>query len=144
MGLRVKAQNENAQRMAEYLESNDDIATVYYPGLPSHPDYELAKLQMHGFGGMLSFELKASFDAKQFRKSLQLIKSSMSLAGVESTLISPAETSHAGMSPEVRAEQGIKDGLIRFSVGIEESEDLIADIEQALEKVKTKEAVATH
>lgn len=144
MGLRVKAQNENAQRMAEYLHSNEDIAVVYYPGLPSHPDYELAKSQMRGFGGMLSFELKETFDAKQFRKSLQLIKSSMSLAGVESTLISPAETSHALMSTETRAEQGIKDGLIRFSVGIEEPEDLISDIEQALNKVRSTEAITTH
>jgi len=144
MGLRVKAQNANAQRMAEYLYTNEDIAAVYYPGLPSHPEHELAKAQMHGFGGMLSFELKETFDAKQFRKSLRLIKSSMSLAGVESTLISPAETSHALMSAETRAEQGIKDGLIRFSLGIEEAEDLISDIEQALNKVRSKEAITTH
>ncbi len=144
MGLRVKAQNENAQRMAEYLYNNEDIEAVYYPGLPSHPEHELAKSQMNGFGGMLSFELKETFDAQKFRKSLQLIKSSMSLAGVESTLISPAETSHALMSAETRAEQGIKDGLIRFSVGIEEPEDLIADIEQALSKVRSAEAITTH
>lgn len=144
MGLRVKAQNENAQHMAEYLYNNQDIAAVYYPGLPSHPDYELAKSQMHGFGGMLSFELKDIFDATEFRKALQLIKSSMSLAGVESTLISPAETSHALMSAEIRAEQGIKDGLIRFSVGIEEPEDLISDIEQALNKVRSKVEITTH
>ncbi|TMM57516.1 PLP-dependent transferase [Maribacter algarum] len=144
MGLRVKAQNTNAQRMAEYLYNNEDIESVYYPGLPSHPEHELAKSQMNGFGGMLSFELKEVFDAQKFRKSLQLIKSSMSLAGVESTLISPAETSHALMSAETRAEQGIKDGLIRFSVGIEEPEDLIADIEQALHKVRSTESVTTH
>ncbi len=144
MGLRVKAQNDNAQRLAEFLYNTPAIAAVYYPGLPSHPDYALAKAQMHGFGGMLSFELEAGYDAKQFRKSLQMIKSSMSLAGVESTVISPAETSHAGMSPEVRAQQGIKDGLIRFSVGIEEAEDLIADIKQALEKVRSQEAITTH
>ena len=143
MGLRVKAQNENAQRMAEYLYSHEDIEAVYYPGLPSHPNYELAKSQMHGFGGMLSFELKETFDANKFRKALQLIKSSMSLAGVESTVISPAETSHSLMSAEIRAEQGIKDGLIRFSVGIEETEDLIGDIEQALSKVRSQQAVTT-
>jgi len=144
MGLRVKAQNENAQQMAEYLANNEDIAAVHYPGLSSHPEHELAKSQMNGFGGMLSFELKEGFDAKSFRKSLQLIKSSMSLAGVESTVISPAETSHALMSAETRAEQGIKDGLIRFSLGIEETEDLISDIEQALNAVRSKEAIATH
>lgn len=144
MGIRVKAQNENAQRMAEYLNSHDDIAAVYYPGLASHPDHELAKSQMHGFGGMLSFELKPTFDASQFQKSLQLIKSSMSLAGVESTVLSPSQTSHALMGPEERKRQGIADGLIRFSVGIEEPEDLIADIEQALERVRTREVTTTH
>ena len=143
MGLRVKAQNENAQKMAEYLNNHKNISRVYYPGLPSHPDHELAKSQMHGFGGMMSFELNEKFDSSKFRKSLQLIKSSMSLAGVESTLISPAVTSHALMNAEVRAEQGIKDGLIRFSVGIEESEDLIADIEQALQKVRHQVVVTT-
>ena len=136
MGLRVKAQNENAQCMAEYLYTNEDITAVYYPGLPSHPEHELAKKQMQGFGGILSFELKESLNPKEFRKSLQLIKPSMSLAGVESTLIAPVETSHALMSAETRAEQGIKDGLIRFSVGIEEPEDLISDIEQAINKVR--------
>ena len=135
MGLRVKAQNENAMQLASYLNASDAIAQVYYPGLSSHPDYELAKSQMHGFGGMLSFELKDVCPVK-FRKNLSLIKATMSLAGVESTLISPAETSHALMGAEERERQGIKDGLIRFSVGIEEVEDLIADIVQAIEKCK--------
>ena len=144
MGLRVKAQNENAQRMAEYLHNHTDIASVYYPGLPTHPDHELAKSQMHGFGGMLSFELNEDFDASLFQKSLKLIKSSMSLAGVESTVLSPTQTSHSLMSAEERARQGIKDGLIRFSVGIEEAEDLIADIEQALSQVRIQQPVSTH
>ncbi|WP_339712681.1 PLP-dependent aspartate aminotransferase family protein [uncultured Kriegella sp.] len=136
MGIRVKAQNENAQRMAEYLDRNENIKNVYYPGLSSHPDHVLAKSQMKGFGGMLSFELKDDLDASQFQKSLQLIKPSMSLAGVESTVLSPALTSHALLGTEEREKQGISDGLIRFSVGIEEIEDLIADIEQAMEQVK--------
>lgn len=136
MGIRVKAQNENAQIMAEYLYNSKDIQAVYYPGLPSHPDHELAKSQMKGFGGMLSFELNSTIDASLFQKELKLIKSSMSLAGVESTLLSPTKTSHALLSPEERANQNIADGLIRFSVGIEEAEDLIADIEQAIAKVK--------
>ncbi len=144
MGIRVKAQNENAQRMAEYLYEHKDISQVYYPGLQSHPNYELGKSQMKGFGGMLSFELSDGFNASEFQKSLELIKSSMSLAGVESTVISPTLTSHALLSTEERKEQGIKDGLIRFSVGIEEPEDLIADIEQALEKVRYSRVVATH
>lgn len=136
MGIRVRAQNENAQRMAEYLLGHKDIAAVYYPGLPSHPGHEIAKLQMKGFGGMLSFELKPEFSASKFQKSLQLIKPSMSLAGVESTTLSPTLTSHSLLSAEERKRQGIADGLIRFSVGIEETEDLIVDIEQALKKVK--------
>jgi len=137
MGIRVRAQNENAQRMAEFLDGHDDIAAVYYPGLPDHPGHDTAKTQMAGFGGMLSFELLEGLDASRFQKSLQLIKPSMSLAGVESTVLSPSQTSHALLGAEERERQGIKDGLIRFSVGIEEPEDLIADIEQALEKVKS-------
>ena len=143
MGLRVKAQNENAQRMAEYLEGSNAVTKVYYPGLKSHPDYELAKAQMNGFGGMLSFELHEDYDAAQFQKELQLIKPSMSLAGVESTVLSPTKTSHALLSSEERAKQGILDGLIRFSVGIEEPEDLVADIEQALKKVRLTKEVTT-
>ena len=136
MGIRVKAQNENAQKMAEYLHQNKNVEKVYYPGLQSHPDHELAKSQMKGFGGMLSFELKNDIDAMDFQNELQLIKPSMSLAGVESTVLSPTLTSHSLLSAEEREKQGIIDGLIRFSVGIEEVEDLIADIEQALAKVK--------
>ncbi|AIM61933.1 cystathionine beta-lyase [Cellulophaga lytica] len=136
MGIRVKVQNENAQKMAEYLHQNKNVEKVYYPGLQSHPDHELAKSQMKGFGGMLSFELKNDIDAMDFQNALQLIKPSMSLAGVESTVLSPTLTSHSLLSAEEREKQGIKDGLIRFSVGIEEVEDLIVDIEQALAKVK--------
>ncbi len=137
MGIRVKAQNKNAKKIAKFLERHPDIEKVYYPGLKSHPDYALAKSQMHGFGGMLSFELKAGLDAALFQKKLNLIKSSMSLAGVESTILSPTLTSHALLTPEERENQGIRDGLMRFSLGIEEREDLIADIEQALAEVRS-------
>ena len=136
MGIRVRAQNENAMEMAYFLEELTDIEKVYYPGLPTHPEYDLAKKQMKGFGGMLSFELKENLDSSKFQKALNLIKPSMSLAGVESTVISPTQTSHALMSAEVRAEQGIADGLIRFSVGIEEAEDLKEDILQAIAQIK--------
>ncbi len=144
MGIRVKAQNKNAQKMAEYFYHCEDVASVYYPGLPSHPDHELAKSQMSGFGGMLSFELNDVLNVSQFLKALNMIKPSMSLAGVESTMLTPAQTSHALLSPEERQRQGIKDGLIRFSVGIEETEDLIADIEQAMKSVRSNRVVATH
>ncbi|ADV50638.1 Cys/Met metabolism pyridoxal-phosphate-dependent protein [Cellulophaga algicola DSM 14237] len=132
MGIRVKAQNENAQKMSEYLYENKNVQAVFYPGLPSHADHQLAKSQMRGFGGMLSFELNASIDSYTFQQALKLIKSSMSLAGVESTLLSPSKTSHGLLSPEERENQGIADGLIRFSLGIEDIEDLIEDIEQAI------------
>jgi cystathionine beta-lyase len=137
LNLRVKEQTKNAQIMAEYFEDNNNIDRVYYPGLTSHPQYEIAKKQMKGFGAMLSFELKKGIDAMKFQNSLQLIKASMSLAGVESTTVSPTQTTHALLNEEERLERGIKDGLIRFSVGIEETEDLIKDIEQAIEKAKS-------
>jgi cystathionine beta-lyase len=136
LNLRVKRQSKNALKMAKYLVKNENIETVYYPGLKTHLDHALAKKQMKFFGGMMSFELKEGIDAMDFKNNLQLIKSSMSLAGVESTMLNPTKTSHALLSSEERENQGIKDGLIRFSVGIEETKDLIADIEQALQKVK--------
>ncbi|MBL4604656.1 MAG: PLP-dependent transferase [Flavobacteriaceae bacterium] len=135
LNLRVKEQSKNALVMAKYLEENENIAQVYYPGLKSHPEYELAKKQMRSFGGMLSFELEDGIDVMEFQNNLELIKPSMSLAGIESTMLNPAQTSHALLSPEERDNQGIKDGLIRFSIGIEEPEDLIADIEQALKQI---------
>jgi len=135
LNLRVKCQSENAGIMARYLVSNPKISKVYYPGLESHPNHQLAKKQMKGFGAMVSFELKEGIDAVAFQRKLQLIKPSMSLAGVESTMLNPAVASHALLGAEERVKQGITDGLIRFSVGIEETEDLIADIAQALEKI---------
>lgn len=136
LNIRVKEQTKNAQIMAEYLAKSKNINAVYYPGLPSHPQYEIAKKQMKGFGAMLSFELTDGIDAIEFQNALQLIKPSMSLAGLESTTVSPAQTTHALLSEEERLTRGIREGLIRFSVGIEEAEDLIADIEQAIKKVK--------
>nr|WP_299067598.1 PLP-dependent aspartate aminotransferase family protein [uncultured Allomuricauda sp.] len=137
MGIRVNAQNENAMKMAVYLNSNKDIENVYYPGLESHNDHNLAKSQMKGFGGMLTFELNPDINVSLFFKNLKLIKPAMSLAGVESTVSSPVQTSHALMSPEDRMKQGINSSQVRFSLGIEEIEDLATDIEQAIAKVKS-------
>lgn len=137
MGIRVNAQNENAMKMAVYLSSNKDVENVYYPGLESHNDHNLAKSQMKGYGGMLTFELNSDIDVSLFFKSLKLIKPAMSLAGVESTVSSPVQTSHALMSPEDRIKQGINSSQVRFSLGIEEIEDLVTDIEQAIAKVKS-------
>ncbi len=136
LGLRVKAQTINAMKLAKWLEKHPKISKVYYPGLKSHPDYKLAKSQMKGFGAMLSFELTDDLDAYHFQKELKLIKSSMSLAGVESTVISPHLTSHALLTQDERDAVGISDQLIRFSVGIENAKDLKADIEQAIRKLK--------
>ncbi|MCP9200942.1 PLP-dependent aspartate aminotransferase family protein [Gramella sp. GC03-9] len=136
MGIRVKAQNHNAQKLAEFLSSEDLVENVYYPGLKEHPEHELAKKQMKGFGGMMSFGLKERINASAFMKELKLIKPSMSLAGVESTILLPSKTSHGLLSPEERQKQGIKDNLLRFSVGIEDIEDLIEDLKQALGKFK--------
>jgi cystathionine beta-lyase len=139
MVLRVKAQNKNAKKLAKWLEKHSLVTRVYYPGLKSHPDHELAKRQMKGFSGMMSFELHESLDANAFMQACKLIKQSMSLAGVESTMLAPTRTSHALLTPEARAHQGIADGLIRFSVGIEDMKDLVNDMEQAFEQVVKKE-----
>lgn len=136
MGLRVKAQNSNAMQLAEFLTAHSSVANVYYPGLKDHPDHELAAKQMSGFGGMMSFELNAEIDVQHFMKSLKLIKPSMSLAGVESTILLPSKTSHGLLTEEERAQQGIKDNLLRFSVGIEEFEDIKKDLEQAIANTK--------
>ncbi|APY00520.1 trans-sulfuration enzyme family protein [Lacinutrix venerupis] len=135
MGLRVEKQTKNAYKMAKWLEKNDAVKNVFYPGLKNHPEHKLAKSQMHGFGAMLSFELKDDLDSVKFQKALKLIKASMSLAGVESTVLSPAQTSHSLLSQEERDAIGITDGLIRFSVGIESVKDLKNDINQALKQL---------
>ncbi len=137
LNLRVKEQTNNAQEMANYLVRNPNINKVYYPGLSNHPGFEIAAKQMLGFGAMLSFELAEGIDAMEFQNNLKLIKPSMSLAGLESTTVSPVQTTHALLNEEERLARGIKDGLIRFSVGIEEPKDLIEDIEQAIAKVKS-------
>ena len=137
LNLRVKEQTNNAHIMANYLDKNENIDKVYYPGLSSHPGFEIAAKQMLGFGAMLSFELSEGIDAMEFQNHLKLIKPSMSLAGLESTTVSPVQTTHALLSEEERLARGIKDGLIRFSVGIEETKDLIEDIEQAIKKAKS-------
>ena len=135
LSLRVNKQNENAIKIAEYLTTVDKVKAVFYPGLKSHPDYELSKKQMRGFGGMLSFELLDLDTAILFTRKLNLVKSAMSLGGVESTLCSPSLTSHSKISKNERENLGIFDGLLRFSIGIEDSEDIINDLIQAFEKL---------
>jgi cystathionine beta-lyase/cystathionine gamma-synthase len=129
--LRVRQQNQNAMAIANYLRSDARVAKVYYPGLTDHPDHAVAKSQMPGgFGGMLSFEVKN--DATRFMGRLQLIRRAISLGGVETTITSPAKTSHSKMSAADRMAIGVTDNLVRLSVGIEEADDLISDIKKAL------------
>jgi cystathionine beta-lyase/cystathionine gamma-synthase len=134
LAIRIKAHNRNAKRIAKWLAKNPLVNKVYYPGLKSNPSYKLAKKQMNGFTGMLSFELKESINSEKFLNSLRLIKPSMSLAGVESTILAPSKTSHALLGEEERKNQGISEGLLRLSVGIEDKKDLISDLKQAFEK----------
>jgi len=134
--LRVQAQNANAQQLAEFLESQSWIDRVYYPGLSKHPDHHIAQSQMKGFGGMLSFDLAAGLDCKKFLLGLELIKPTMSLAGIESTALSPRLTSHALLTEEERQQQGISPQMVRFSTGIEAIEDLKNDLLQSVKKQK--------
>ena len=132
LSVRVKQQTDNASQIARFLNNHPEIENIYYPGLREHPGHLIAKKQMTGFGAMLSFELKHSnLSADAFMKKLKLIKPAVSLGGIETTICDPARTSHAKISAEVRNRQGITDSLLRLSVGIENIEDLISDIEDA-------------
>ena len=133
LSLRVERQTQNAQKVAEWLEKQEGIRKVNYPGLTSHPQHELARRQMKGFGAMLSFELKGdAATTEKFLDRLQMIFPALSLGGVESLICASAKTSHVKMSPEERAAAGVSDTLLRLSVGIEAAEDIIADIRQAM------------
>lgn len=133
LSVRVDRQNENALRVAEFLESHPLVASVFYPGLPSHPKHELAKTQMSGFGGMLSFELKSTDRVETFISALKMISVAISLGGVETTLSEPVRTSHSKVPTEDRIKMGITDEHMRLSVGIEHYEDIISDLKQAIE-----------
>jgi len=131
--LRVKAQNRSAQEVAEFLEGHRKVKKVNYPGLRSHAQHERAKRLFDGFGGMLSFELAGGVDAaREFLARLEVPAHAASLGGAESLIVRPAAATHGGVSPEERARSGITDGLIRFSVGLEDLEDLVADLQRAL------------
>lgn len=135
LDVRVKRQNENAMQIAEWCSKRPEIAKVHYPGLPSHPDHEIAKSLLDGFGGMLGIEIKgAGPAAMRFAQALRLFAYAASLGGVDSLVIEPRYSSHEHMSSEERARIGIPDGFLRMSIGIENVEDLIADIEQALQQ----------
>jgi len=133
LGLRVKQQNLNGQEIAEFLESHPRVKKVYYPGLPDHEGHEIARKQMKGFGGVLSFELEGSQeDINRFLDRVELATRGVSLGSVETLITQPVAGVHYSVPPEYRRKGGIKDNLIRLSAGIEESEDIIADLKQAL------------
>ena len=131
--FRVSRHNSNASAVAEFLEADPRIERVYYPGLPSHPQHELAKRQMQGFGGMVVFDLKGGFEAaRNFAARLKLARRAVSLGGTETLAVHAASMIHARLTPEQRAEAGISEKLVRVSVGLEDPEDIIADFDQAL------------
>ncbi|HWQ63138.1 MAG TPA: cystathionine gamma-synthase [Methanospirillum sp.] len=136
LALRMERHEKNAIAIATYLENNDKIEGVYYPGLASHPQHDLAKRQMTGFSGMLSFEIKGGErEAQKFLSNLHLFALAESLGGVESLIEHPATMTHASIPPEERRKIGVSDALIRISVGIENVEDLIFDLDQALKQI---------
>src|SRR5438445_463497 len=133
--LRMQAHNANGLALAEFLAGHPKVRHVYYPGLPSHPQYELAKRQMHGFGGMLAFDLGSLDAARRVLNGVRLHALAESLGGVETLISHPATMTHASVPPERRAALGITDGLVRISVGIEDIDDLKEDLVQALDRV---------
>lgn len=136
--LRMRRHNESAQAIAEWLEGHPAVQRVYYPGLPSHPHHDVARRQMRGYGGVVTFEIGGTTDdAVEVLSRLQLLSIGPSLGGVESLITHPATISYYNCSRAERLRLGIKDGLIRLAVGIEDTADLIADLEQALSVAKT-------
>jgi cystathionine gamma-synthase len=134
LALRIRQQNESALRVARWLQAQSAVAVVNYPGLETHTHHDVAVRQMRGFGGVLSFELVGGFDAvKRVLPRLQLAHRAANLGAVETVAGPPATTSHVECTPAERAAMGIPEGLIRYSVGIEDTDDLIADLTQALE-----------
>ena len=134
LGLRIARQNESALRIARWLEGRPGVAKVNYPGLESHENHDVAARQMRGFGGVLSFMLDGGFDAvRRVLPRLRLAHRAANLGAVETVAGPPATTSHVECSPEEREAMGIPEGLIRYSVGIEDAGDLVADLEQALD-----------
>ncbi|WP_448096701.1 cystathionine gamma-synthase [Luteibacter yeojuensis] len=144
LAVRLRAHEENAHRVAECLDTHEAVRRVYYPGLASHPGHALAQRQQGGFGAMLSFELDGGTDAiEAFVDGLRFFSLAESLGGVESLVAHPATMTHASMAPEARRTAGISDSLLRLSIGIEDGDDLIADIEAGLARAAAVASVAS-
>ncbi len=135
LAVRMSQHNENGMAVAEFLAKHPKVKNVHYPGLPAHPQHALARKQMSGFGAMISFETGSLENAKKVLKSVRLCSLAESLGGVETLISHPATMTHASVPPEERRRLGITDGLVRISVGIEDVEDLIADLDHALASV---------
>jgi methionine-gamma-lyase len=141
LGVRIERAQNNAMKIAGWLEQQPEIAWVRYIGLPSHPQHELARRQMSGFGSMISFELKGGLQAgRVLMDNVRLATLAVSLGGVETLIEHPASMTHASLPAKERHESGLTDGLVRYSVGIEDAEDLIADLRQALDQVSHLQA----
>jgi cystathionine beta-lyase/cystathionine gamma-synthase len=135
LALRMERHNANGLAMAQYLEAHPKVAKVNYPGLPSHPQHALARTQMRGFGGMIAFDVGSLEAARRVLNSVRLCALAESLGGVETLISHPATMTHASVPADRRAALGITDGLVRISVGIEDIDDLKADVGQALDRV---------
>ena len=136
LGIRIDRAQQSAQILAEYLENHPKVEWVKYPGLPSHPQHDLARKQMDGFGSMISFGLHGGLVAgKVLMNNVKLALLAVSLGGVETLIQHPASMTHSKVPPEAKLKAGITDGLVRYSVGIEDVEDIMADLKQALDKV---------
>jgi cystathionine beta-lyase/cystathionine gamma-synthase len=133
LAVRMREHVKNAQAVADWLSGRDDVSDVYYPGLKTHPQYELAQRQMHGAGGVLSFRARGGADrALAIARSTKIFNLAASLGGVESLICIPTTMTHGSMPVDLKVSLGVTDDLLRISVGIEDVEDLIADLEQAL------------
>jgi cystathionine gamma-synthase len=131
--VRLREHGRNAQAVAEFLAKQGAVKRVYYPGLPAHPGHEIAKRQQSGFGAIVTIEVAGGVDgAKKFSEALELFSLAESLGGVESLIAHPATMTHAAMAPEARAAAGLVDGLLRLSIGIESTEDLLADLQRGM------------
>ncbi|NLF43302.1 MAG: aminotransferase class I/II-fold pyridoxal phosphate-dependent enzyme, partial [Bacteroidales bacterium] len=136
LAIRIERAQENAMKVAQFLENHPKIAWIKYPGLPSHPQYELGKKQMKGFGSMMSFGVKGGFAAgEKLMNNVHLALLAVSLGGVETLIQHPASMTHAAVSRENKLAAGITDDLVRFSVGIEDVEDIINDLKHGLDKI---------
>jgi methionine-gamma-lyase len=135
LALRMERHNENAYALANMLSKHPKVKSVFYPGLESHQNYDVVRRQMKGFGGMIGFDVGGIEEGKTLVNNLKVCTLATSLGGVETILQHSASMTHAGLSPDERLKAGVTDGMIRFSVGIEDVQDLIADLENALDKI---------